>query len=144
MKVYAYIHPELNILCRTLLPEAVPEGVQAIEFEVESIDDIVFENGKIRVKTEQEKLEDLKKELLDLLKQVIQRRLSLTDYVIIKILEAQVSNDKQTVKNLKQKYAEQLMDRERLRKANEEIKKRIIEAKDKEELETLRFIIMNL
>ena len=144
MKVYTYIHPELDILCRTLLPEAVPEGVQAIEFEVESIDDIIFENGKIRVRTEQEKLEDLKKELLSLLKQVIQQRLSLTDYVIVKVAEAQVIGDIQVIENLKEKYAEQLMERERLRKVNEEIKKRIMEAKEKEELDTLRFIIMNL
>ena len=36
MKVWAYIHPELNILCCAVLPEAVPPDIQAIEFEVES------------------------------------------------------------------------------------------------------------
>ena len=35
MKVWAYIHPQLNILCCALLPEAVPEGVQTVELEVD-------------------------------------------------------------------------------------------------------------
>ena len=37
MKVYAFIHPDLQILCCALLPEAVPEGVEAIELEVERL-----------------------------------------------------------------------------------------------------------
>lgn len=60
MKVFAYIHPQLNTLCCALLPEAVPQGVNAVELEVESADDIILDNGQIRVKTEQEKLEELK------------------------------------------------------------------------------------
>jgi hypothetical protein len=60
MKVFAYIHPQLNTLCCALLPEAVPQGVNAVELEVESTDDIILDNGQIRVKTEQEKLEELK------------------------------------------------------------------------------------
>ena len=35
MKVWAYIHQEFNILCCALLPEAVPEGVEAVELEKE-------------------------------------------------------------------------------------------------------------
>jgi hypothetical protein len=42
MKVWAYLHPELNILCCALLPEAVPEGVEAVELEVETPDDVVL------------------------------------------------------------------------------------------------------
>jgi hypothetical protein len=64
MKIFAYLHPELNILCCALLPEAVPQGVNAVELEVESTDDIILDNGQIRVKTEQEKLQDKKQELL--------------------------------------------------------------------------------
>jgi len=64
MKVFAYIHPQLNTLCCALLPEAVPQGVNAVELEVESTDDIILDNGQIRVKTEQEKLQDKKQELL--------------------------------------------------------------------------------
>ena len=52
MKVWAYVHPDLKILCCALLPEAVPEGVEAVELEVETPDDVVLDNGQIRLKTE--------------------------------------------------------------------------------------------
>ena len=64
MKVWAYIHPELNTLCCALLPEAVPQGVEYVELEVETPEDVILDNGQIRVKTEQEKLQDKKQELL--------------------------------------------------------------------------------
>lgn len=64
MKIWAYLHPELNVLYWALSKEAVPKGVEAIEFDVESTDDIILDNGQIRVKTEQEKLQDKKQELL--------------------------------------------------------------------------------
>jgi hypothetical protein len=60
MKVWAYIHPELKILCCALLPEAVPEGVEAVELEVETPDDVILDNGQIRLKTEAEKLAEEK------------------------------------------------------------------------------------
>lgn len=64
MKIWAYLHPELNALYWALSKEAVPQGVNAVELEVESTDDIILDNGQIRVKTEQEKLQDKKQELL--------------------------------------------------------------------------------
>jgi hypothetical protein len=42
MKVYAFIHPELGILCCALLPEAVPPNVEAVELEVETPDDVIL------------------------------------------------------------------------------------------------------
>jgi hypothetical protein len=60
MKIWAYLHPELNVPYWALSKEAVPQGVNAVELEVESTDDIILDNGQIRVKTEQEKLEELK------------------------------------------------------------------------------------
>jgi len=60
MRVWAYIHPELKTLCCALLPEAVPEGVEAVELEVETPDDVILDSGQIRVKTETEKLEEEK------------------------------------------------------------------------------------
>jgi len=67
MKVWAYLHPQLKILCCALLPEAVPEGVQAIEFDVENPDDVVFDGVQIRLKTDAEKLQEAKqRKLVDL------------------------------------------------------------------------------
>jgi hypothetical protein len=67
MKVWAYIHPETKILCCALLPEAVPQGVQATEFDVSSPDDLVLDNGQIRMKTDAEKLAEIKADLIKLL-----------------------------------------------------------------------------
>jgi hypothetical protein len=68
MKVYAYIHPDLKTLSCALLPESVPEGIEAVEFDVNSIDDIVLDNGEIRLKTDIEKLTETKqKAVVDLL-----------------------------------------------------------------------------
>jgi hypothetical protein len=64
MKIYAYIHPELKTLCCALLPEAVPKGVDAVEFDVNSVDDIVLDNGTIRVKTDAEKLQEAKQKAI--------------------------------------------------------------------------------
>jgi len=69
MKVWAYVHPELKTLCCALLPEAVPQGIQAIEFDVESPDDIILDNGQIRVKTEQDKLAEAKQKAINELSQ---------------------------------------------------------------------------
>jgi hypothetical protein len=54
MKVYAYLHPQLNILCCVVLPEAVPQGVQAIEFEVQDVSDVIYDGTQIRLKTPEE------------------------------------------------------------------------------------------
>jgi hypothetical protein len=46
MKVWAYIHPQLNILCCALLPnEAVPPNVEVVELEVESPDDVYMKRA---------------------------------------------------------------------------------------------------
>ena len=64
MKVWAYIHPELQILYCALLPEAVPPNVEAVELEVETPDDVVYDGTQIRVKTEAEKLAEEKQRKL--------------------------------------------------------------------------------
>jgi hypothetical protein len=69
MKVWAYIHPNLNTLCCALLPEAVPEEVKAIEFDVNSVDDIILDNGTIRLKTDEEKLAEAKQKAINELSQ---------------------------------------------------------------------------
>jgi hypothetical protein len=137
MKVYAFIHPELGILCCALLPEAVPEGVEAVELEVETPDDVVVDNGQIRLKTEAEKLAEEKQRKLAELKSYVASLLEQTDYIIIKIAEAQALGDMEAVEQLKQKYATQLQQREAIRQWNEQMKQAIRNAKTLEELRSI-------
>jgi multidrug efflux pump subunit AcrB len=134
MRVYAFIHPDLNILCCALLPEAVPEGVEAVELEVESPDDVVYENGQIRVKTEAEKLEEEKQKKLAELRRYVASLLEPTDYAVIRIAEAEVRGDTDTAEQLKQKYTKQLQQRQAIREWNEQMKQAIRNAKTLEEL----------
>jgi hypothetical protein len=55
-----------------------------------------FDNGQIRLKTEAEKLEEEKQRKLAELKTYIGSLLGQTDYIIVKIAEAQVSLEIQT------------------------------------------------
>jgi hypothetical protein len=137
MKVWAYIHPQLNILCCALLPEAVPEGVEAVELEVESHDDVILDNGQIRLKTEAEKLEEEKQRKLAELKSYVARLLGQTDYIIVKIAEAQTLGDTNAVEQLKQKYAEKLQQREAIRQWNEQTKQAIRNAETLDELRSI-------
>jgi len=138
MKVYAFIHPELGILCCALLPEAVPEGVEAIELEVETPDDVILdENGQIRVKTEAEKLEEEKQRKLAELKKYTASLLEQTDYVVIRIAEAETFGDIETAEQLRQKYATQLQQRQAIREWNEQMKQRIRNAETLEELRSI-------
>jgi len=134
MKIWAYIHPQLNILCCALLPEAVPEGVQAVELEVASPNDVVLDNGQIRLKTEAEKLAEEKQKKLEELKRYVASLLTPTDYVITKIAEARIQNDTEKVEALKQKYSVQLQQREAIRQWNEQMKQAIQNAQNLEEL----------
>ncbi len=137
MKVYAFIHPELQILCCALLPEAVPSNVKAIELEVETLDDVILDNGQIRVKTEAEKLAEEKQKKLAELKSYVAALLEQTDYVIVRIAEAQAEGDIDTVEQLKRKYATQLQQRQAIREWNEQMKQAIRNAKNLEELRSI-------
>ena len=137
MKVWAYIHPNLNILCCALLPEAVPEGVEAVELEVETPDDVILDNGQIRVKTETEKLEEEKQRKLAELKRYVANMLEPTDYVVVRIAEAEIKGDTDTAEQLKQKYAAQLQEREAIRQWNEQMKQAIKNAETLEELRSI-------
>ncbi len=137
MKVYAFIHPDLQTLCCTLLQEAVPENVEYVELDVESIDDIVLDNGQIRVKTEAEKLAEEKERKLAELRNYVASKLEETDYIIIRIAEAEVKGDEIEVERLKQRYAKQLQQRQAIREWNEQMKQAIRNAKTLEELRSL-------
>jgi len=137
MKVWAYIHPQLNILCCALLPEAIPEGVQAIEFDVESPDDVIYDGTQIRLRTDAEKLQEVKLRKLSELKSYVAGLLAPTDYIIIKIAEAQAIGDTNQVNALKQKYSVQLQRREAIRQWNEQTKQAINNAQSLDELNSI-------
>jgi len=137
MKVYAFIHPDLQILCCALLPEAVPPNTEYVELEVETPDDVVYENGQIRLKTEAEKLAEEKEKKLADLKRYTASLLEQTDYIIVKISEAQVSGDTKVVEQLKQKYATQLKQREAIRQWSEQMKQAMRNAETLEELRSI-------
>jgi predicted KAP-like P-loop ATPase len=137
MKVWAYIHPELQILCCALLPEAVPEGVEYVELEVETPDDVIYDGTQIRLKTEEEKLTEEKQKKLAELKNYVANLLSQTDYVVIRIAEAQALGNRETVRQLKQKYTTQLKQRQAIRRWNEQMKQAIRNAETLEELRSI-------
>ncbi len=137
MKVWAFIHPELKTLCCAILPEAVPPNVEAVELEVESPDDVLLDNGRIRVKTEAEKLAEEKERKLAELKSYVATLLEQTDYIIIRIAEAEVKGDTAEVERLKRRYAKQLQQRQAIREWNEQMKQAIRNAKTLEELRQL-------
>ncbi len=137
MKVWAYVHPELNILCCALLPEAVPQGVEYVELDVETPDDVILDNGQIRLKTEAEKLAEEKQRKIEKLKQYVATLLEPIDYIILKISEAQALGDMIAVEQLKQKYANQLQQREAIRQWNEQMKQAIRNAQTLEELRSI-------
>ena len=60
-----------------------------------------------------------------------------TDYIILKISEAQALGDMNAVEQLKQKYATQLQQREAIRQWNEQMKQAIRNAQTLEELRSI-------
>jgi len=134
MKVWAYIHPDLKTLCCAVLREVVPPNVEYVEFEVESPDDVILDNGQIRVKTEAEKLAEEKERKLAELKKYVATLLKPTDYVVVRIAEAQVRGDVVKVERLKRKYAKQLQEREAIRQWSKQMKQAIRNTKTLEEL----------
>ena len=137
MKVWVYIHPEFNTLCCALLPEAIPDGIEAIEFDVESPDDLTYDGSQIRLKTQDEKLQELKSQKLSELKTYVTSLLAPTDYIVTKIAEAQIQNDTAEVEALKQKYATQLQRREAIRQWNEQTEQAINNAQSLDELNSI-------
>ena len=135
MKVWAFIDSE-GKLCCALFPEAVPQGVEPTVFDVDSPDDLVLDNGEIRLKTTEEKLSEAKANLLAELKMLTASLLAPTDYVIIKIAEATELGQDTT--ELKQYYTNTLAKREQIRRFNADMKQAIANAKTLEELKQLR------
>jgi len=133
MKVYAWV--ENGQLFTTEDENLAPP--EAIRFEVENFDDLIYDGSQIRLKTQDEKLQELKVQKLSELKAYVAGLLAQTDYIITKITEAQIQNDAEKVKILKQKYSTQLQQREAIRAWNEQMKQMIEGAKSLDELKRI-------
>ena len=107
------------------------------ELDAETPDDIVYENGQIRLKTEAEKLTEEKQRKLAELKKYTASLLEQTDYVVIRIAEAETFGDTETAEQLRQKYATQLQQRQAIRQWNEQMKQAIRNAETLDELRNL-------
>ena len=142
MKIWAYLNKD-NILCCALLKESVPEGIKAIEFEVESPDDVIYDGTQIRLKTEEEKLAKIKEKIDNERKGKVANLLSQTDYVIIKLQETKVLGDETKYQELLEQYNSILEQRKQIRAWNDDVEKRIQEATTREELEEIRQEITN-
>jgi len=80
-----------------------------------------------------------KKVLIDNLRKTkVADLLSKTDYVIIKLQEAQVLGDETKYQELLEQYNSVLEQRKQIRAWNDDVEKRIQEATTREELETIR------
>jgi len=134
MKIWVYINPENNILCCALLEESIPANVETVMFDGVTFEDIIYDGTQIRLKTNEEKLQEVKQKKLTELKNYTANLLSETDYIIVKISEAQVSGDTTKVENLKQKYSTQLQERDAIRSWNEQMKLNIKNAQSTHEL----------
>jgi len=130
MKIYAWV--ENQQLFTTEDKNLAPS--KAIEFEVENTNDIVYDGSQIRLKTQDEKLQELKAQKLLELKTYVASLLAQNDYIITKIAEAQIQNDTAKVEALKQQYSTQLQQREAIRAWNEQMKQSINNAKSLDEL----------
>jgi hypothetical protein len=107
MKVYAYLN-ENNILCCTLLKECAPKN--AIELEVDSPDDVIFDNEIIRIKTLEEKLLKFKELKMNEIKQKFMNAMAngVIDFTIpssgiqvqVDARRSNINNDLQNVEGL--------------------------------------------
>jgi len=133
-----YVWIDNGVIVGTDNPETIPQGVEYFIFEDLDLSDITslkIENGRIVKKTDEEILNELKQRQLYRLKSIVSPLLSQTDYIILKIQEAQILN--QDLSPLLQKYQKQIQWRESLRKWNEQKKMEITNAQSKEELESI-------
>jgi hypothetical protein len=85
---------------------------------------ITVANGTITQNTEQQVLQNLQKQKLQQLADYVATLLQPTDYIILKISEAQSTNDN-TLQALQTKYAKQLQQRTSIRQWNENTKQAI-------------------
>jgi len=135
MIIWAYKN-ENGVLCCALLQKSVPQGVEAIQLEVSSPDDVILdESGNITIKSQEQKLQELKNQKLEYLKKYVYSLLFSTDYVITKILEAQVNG--LPTSDLLTQYQNILTQRQNIRNWNNQKEQEINNATTIEELNNI-------
>ena len=116
----------------------VPETAQ--EFDVESLDWIMFDEalGEFRVKTQDEKLQELKSQKLSELKTYVASLLAQTDWVIIKLqsMKEESWSDNEIQVEV-QKYQPILEKRKRIREWNKQTEQAIQNAKTFEDINSI-------
>jgi len=133
MRLYAWV--ENGLLFTTEDKNLAPAN--AIELEVASFDDVIYDGTQIRLKTEEEKLTEEKQKKLAELRRYVATLLSQTDYIITKLAEAEAFGDTDEVEQLKQRYATQLQQRQAIRQWNEKMKQAIRNAETLEEIRSI-------
>jgi hypothetical protein len=99
---------------------------------------MIFDNGQIRLKTQVKQFEEEKQTKLAELNNYVAGLLEKTDYIIVRIAEAEALGDTNMAKKLKQKYPKQLQQQQVIRQWNEQIKQAIRNAKTLEELKAIK------
>jgi len=113
------------------------DAYTVFEFDTENQEDLIYDGYQIRLKTLDEKLAEEKQRKIEKLKRYAATLLEPTDYIILKISEAQALGDMNAVEQLKQKYATQLQQREAIRQWSEQMKQAIRNAQTLEELRSI-------
>ncbi len=118
--------------------DVVPENAIEVSDDI-TPQDLVIENGQLRLKTEEERLNELKQRKLQDLKGYVSNLLSQTDWVVIK-LQSLVNEgwSEEEIQAEKEKYREILEQRRRIREWNRQMEQAIQNAQTLEELEGIR------
>jgi glutathione synthase/RimK-type ligase-like ATP-grasp enzyme len=121
------------------LDAELPPSEEYVIFDLDtaSPDDIIFDNGQIRLKTEVKQFEEEKQTKLAELNNYVAGLLEKTDYIIVRIAEAEALGDTNIAEKLKQKYPKQLQQQQVIREWNEQMKQAIRNAKTLEELKAI-------
>jgi diphthamide biosynthesis methyltransferase len=109
MKVWAYLNN--NVLCCALNKASVPQGVNAIELDVNSPDDVIYDGTQIRVKTQAELLAEAQQKAIKDLSQ------KTTAYILKHYPEAKQRADVSNLTNGETYLAAQGVDITALRKS---------------------------
>ena len=115
------------------------DAYTVFEFNAENPEDLIYDGTQIRLKTQDEKLQELKAQKLSELKTYVASLLSQTDWVIIKLQS--MKEEGWSVNEIQvevQKYQPILEKRKRIREWNKQTEQAIQNAKTIEELEAIK------
>ncbi len=125
---------EIYKLDAELLPS---EEYVIFDLDTASPDDIIFDNGQIRLKTKVKQFEEERQTKLAELNNYVAGLLEKTDYIIVRIADAEALGNTNIAKKLKQKHPKQLQQQQVIREWNEQMKQAIRNAKTLEELKAI-------